>query len=441
MANIVLKDANGDRQIYNSVNKILVKDTNGEYLKFSYNEEVEIDLPDAFKNIGILYYVETKDGLLLSGNTTTIGVWEYLKADNSFNQLVPDGQWGAYQQLGNGDYLIGGEAFSYGILLYESSQHKITQISTEGGYLRNFIVLPNDDCLICSSNSSSANLGIWLFNSINKTISKVYNSGYNWNYYCELQNGDYLISSTAQNTGVILYNNGEKTITQIYASGSYWYYFMPLSTGNALITGNSSSSSVGVLFYSASTSSISKIYNSGYGWQDYIELDNGNCLVGGTSYSGNQGLWLFSESDTTFTHIYTSSFPYHYFHKLSNSSILASSSNTNTILKYNPNDNSVTTVSHSGSYPYKFFFNLSTGDCLFGGTGTVNSGGGSGIYLYSIDTNTAKNVKFGGYYWDTFNEKDNICIVTSSNSSNPLIVEYDIALQTAKVVGFKYLEE
>lgn len=442
MADIILKDVNGNKQIYSGVNKILVKDTDGNYLKFSYGEEVKIDLPEAFKGIGILYYVETKHGFLLSANSTNIGVWEYLKADNSFNQLISDGQWTAYQQLSNGDYLIGGEAFSYGVLLYDSTQHTITQISTEGGYLKNFIVLPNDDCLICSSSQSSSNLGIWLFNSKTKTISKVYASGYNWNYYCELQNGDFLITSTAsQSVGVLLYNNEEKTITQIYASGYYWIYFMPLSTGGALITGNSSSVSSGVLFYSASTSSISKIYNSGYGWKDYIELDNGNCLVGGTSYSGNQGLWLFSELDTTFTHIYTSSYPYQYLHKLSNGSILASSSNTNTILKYNPDDSSVTTLSGTGSYPYKFFFNLSTGDCLFGGTGTVSGGGGSGIYLYSVDTNTAKNVKYGGYYWDTFSEKDNVCTVTSSNLSNPLIVEYDIDSQTSKVVGFKYLEE
>lgn len=89
--------------------------------------------------------------------------------------------------------------------------------------------LPNGDVLI---SGYGEDIGIWHFEKESRSFYKLYNEGY-WSTFQLLTNGDCLIvnKSDSEITGILFYNSSEKSITKIYDEGYKWEYFYELSNG------------------------------------------------------------------------------------------------------------------------------------------------------------------------------------------------------------------
>ena len=152
-----------------------------------------------------------------------------------------------------------------------------------------------------SSNISGvgvSNIGMLYFNYAEKTVTRIYETGYSWELGHKLASGDWLIAGDRA-SGVLLYDTTNQTLTSIYEANPGWTDFYDLPDGDCLIIGSNYGTSAGVLLYSASSKTITQIYEQGLYWKNFFELPNGNILITSNKSWSTTGVLLFDISSKT----------------------------------------------------------------------------------------------------------------------------------------------
>lgn len=78
------------------------------------------------------------------------------------------------------------------------------------------------------SSTSSSSPGILLYNSIDDSINKIYNSNYRWENFQIIENCC-IISPWSGSDGLLLYDYETDQITQIYNEGNSFKYFQQVT--------------------------------------------------------------------------------------------------------------------------------------------------------------------------------------------------------------------
>ncbi|MBQ3158759.1 MAG: hypothetical protein IJB98_03605, partial [Clostridia bacterium] len=127
------------------------------------------------------------------------------------------------------------------------------------------------------SSQSSSHSGIYLFNSIDYSLLKLYESGFWGEYSYVFSNGDSVLSSSSY--GFIYFCYETKSFVVINSSGSGAIVALELKNGNRVI------SQRGEVVLLNGNEKTSLMRDSGY-WNYISELSNGNLVLGGSSVSG-----------------------------------------------------------------------------------------------------------------------------------------------------------
>ena len=277
---------------------------------------------------------------------------------------------------------------------FRSYADKILQIKSGGGgediILENIPAPLNKSLQIYGFNidneniliSGRTNAGVWLYNINTNVYNQLYTSSY-FTIFQKLGNGDVLISGPISGSGILLYSALDQTITKIYNSGYSWDKFGILSNGNAVIA--SSVSGTGLVLYDKNTKTASQIYNTGYNYSIFKELPNGNVLFWATYYTS--GICLYNVANNTVSKI-TGGYYALYF-ELENGDYIFGCSNSSTpsagVVYFNYLEETFTKIISSG-YNFRAICELSNNKVLIANPSTS---GGSGIYLFDIESKTA----------------------------------------------------
>ena len=377
----------------------------------TYSESAYEDYGDKKQQIG--YEQGKQEGLeegFEAGQT-------YRDPEKTYLEDIINGVQLNVYKMDSGLTLLSGASSSFQGIYKLNADGSVEQILDSGYGWDIFNELSNGNVLISSSNSTST--GMYLYNFQTHEIISIemqYSSTYSWKNYKELKNGNVLLCSNIT-PGIYLLDTISNKTTQLYNSGYGWNSFYELSNGNVFISGTSSSNAC-LLLYNISTNEISIISETGYGWVNFFELSNGDVLCSADSRAN--GLYLFNTTSNELSQISETGASWKYFYKLSDDNLLITSSTSVGIYLYNVTTKEFTQLISSSSN-FRYFYQITNGDILI-------CGGDSRIYLYDSSTNEIiKLSEYRGSNWDTFTPDKNGVIISYSKKPEQVKLYYDFA--------------
>ncbi len=289
------------------------------------------------------------------------------------------------------------------------------------GYNVNIVKI--DDQIFLSSDSSDL-LGLYKLNS-DGSVTQIYNSGYDWEYFYKVKNGNIIISGQSSECGVLIYDVNLGNVYLSYESGRGWGNFFETIDGNVLITNAknlpTNRSAEGLLLYDIQTNSISQVIDTGCAWKNFFGLSNGNVLVGNGSSAEKSGLVLYDINTRTATQIYFSGYYWEYFFEFSNGNVLIVSSNSSDskLLLFNTFTNEISSIDSESSY--SIAYQIKNDNVILSGRRSSHVG----LYIYDYNSNIVDVLYNDGYYWDTFVPDENGVTISSSVNADQGKVYYD----------------
>ena len=289
------------------------------------------------------------------------------------------------------------------------------------GYNVNIVKI--DDQIFLSSDSSDL-LGLYKLNS-DGSVTQIYNSGYGWEYFYKVKNGNIIISGQSSECGVLIYDVNLGNVYLSYESGRGWGNFFETIDGNVLITNAknlpTNRSAEGLLLYDIQTNSISQVIDTGCAWKNFFGLSNGNVLVGNGSSAEKSGLVLYDINTRTATQIYFSGYYWEYFFEFSNGNVLIVSSNSSDskLLLFNTFTNEISSIDSESSY--SIAYQIKNDNVILSGRRSSHVG----LYIYDYNSNIVDVLYNDGYYWDTFVPDENGVTISSSVNTAQGSLYYD----------------
>lgn len=373
--------------------------------------EKTLYLPNAFSTVGQVYsFAVSENIILLSGDVSGIGVWEYDLRTNACVQLWKSLLNYQYFQMVGTDCLIGGSS-TY-LLLYDGTQRTIK--SLYGGYDWRYFFIYGDKVIVSSSQSSN---GLLVYNGNTKTAERVISSFGGILTISQLQ--DRLIIGSTGGYGVWVYDLTLNTATQVLTANNSGYVKHFLTNQLCFISHNSSTAYAGIWVYNYTTNSATKLYTAGVQWQYGFALDNGDCIL---SANGNYGIVLYSASENTITQIYSGGGYWSAYCDVGEDLLIGgvNGSNSKGLLNYNKQTKAVS-ILFSNNSAYNTFYKLD--DVVL--IGCYSGSGDMGMIVYDRATKTAT---LGAYYGVQFIyslELPEVMLFGSNNSSYYGFLEYD----------------
>lgn len=311
----------------------------------------EVEYPSEFKKVDFpYYYIVNSNIILFSGRTTSIfdglGLWEFDKRTEEFTLLITNnGLYNYFYQV-DGGVLISSSNLDVTYYFDEDTLTltKVANISTvnllsvAGGYL-----------LSCYLNSSYS---MHFFDSETKTLSDSLYSG-QYDQVHRVDGGFLLYSTSSSYKGLVYYDEVEKTCTKVYETGYNFKHCMPITNGFVL-SANQTSSYSGAVFFDITTKTCVQITSVGARYTVTTKIGD-DYLISSAYFSG--GIWHFDAETNIFTQVYPDGNWNQT--KISDDYILFSSSVSDTlgILYYDKSTNTCTKIYDKGVnwfyiYPY-----------------------------------------------------------------------------------------
>lgn len=288
---------------------------------------------------------------------------------------------------------------------------------------------------------SGDNGGIYVHDINTKTSTKIFDISLNDKFELSqpFSDGNILIASeTAKTTGIYLYNAKDNSIEQIYQSGSFWY-FVPLgddstiiySTNYGLLIYNNNEKSLNVLddhsalhkkvqdddvffsngysIYKIKDDTLIQVYNSDtdlLSMSNMFKFSNGDYMF----TFGNNGILLYQADLEKCIKLTEDS--YSFFYQLKNGDILMSSKSLPGVYLYTHDDNTIKQI-YTENYKYNYFVELSNGNVL------ISSSYVEGLLLYQYGAKSIVSLYDKGLMWNNATILSNgDCILLSTLSSN-----------------------
>ncbi len=309
-------------QIYN------VRKYNGKYVIACYRNWWLYDPDDKSFTVLLsgtamsMFCFETEDELLMSATNSNSsspkGIYSLDPDTFELTQIYDSGcYWLGLYRNGKGieqssSYVLETEdaylfsAYSnsnqYGVLKYDKATKQITRIITEGyNYFAESLSqrsaystwtreIIGHGVVFSSSNSTA--WGVWFYDYTSKTVTRILQTGYIYNW---VESEDSLIGSYSS-FGCLVYDKNEKTWYHPATSGVYDNCL--IMEDGILLGGNSTS--LGLKYYEISTGTLTTISSSYGAWRYMIDV-SGGALVSCTA--NNSGIWYFKESDKSLTQL------------------------------------------------------------------------------------------------------------------------------------------
>ena len=277
------------------------------------------------------------------------------------------------------------------------------------------ISLSSGDILLSSKNSKST--GLFLINSVDYSISKIYDDTfvYSYQFMYELSSKKVLLSaSTSGNTSayVLLYNMVDGSITKLYKTYGFKYFY-ELHTGDVLLT--SETSSKGLWLFENSTNSFSSLAKDGSsecGELSIVKLPDLNYLFSYNGTSKGKFVYVFDVEEKQVQKVYDSQLTT--LIPLSNGNVLMTHSNSNYpgIYLFSSTDYSVSVVNETYA-SYSSYFQIS--DYTF----LTSSNNNTGLLIYDTNNSTLEQLLTTGYSYSIYHKiNDNEVLICGSSSTH-----------------------
>jgi len=177
---------------------------------------------------------------------------------------------------------------------------------------------------LISSTDSGVKNGLFLFNTIDYSIEKIYDNYYNFASLFRLSESEFLIGRGNHLSRLFLFNSSTKSVIEV--SNSYICYasiFYRVSDNKVLICDVAGGNS-GVHLYNIDTQTTTRIYTSLNSINGLIVLSNSNAIF---SCSNSTGLYLFDNDKDTITQICSSGQNYTFLKQVTDDKYIFSCSN------------------------------------------------------------------------------------------------------------------
>ena len=221
----------------------------------------------------------------------------------------------------------------------------------QGGSLNTF-KSDNGDIICCSTNSYFS--GLFFINSVDYSITKIYDKGYSWNVFYTLSNGNVLIGCSNLNAkGFLLFDLTTKTVKEFGDTTKNYNYFYQVDNDTCIAICS------GIISFLDLNNNTCFDNNelSNYKIESIMSLSNGNALA----CAGRYTLYI-DISNKDFEIVYTSSsHNYDVFSdELSTGIVLIGSTDAFNILKFDISTKTISESSYNGSCaaPIVNFFKL-----------------------------------------------------------------------------------
>lgn len=432
---------------------------------------LEIELPEAFATMAMIYYFKVDDDtLLISGDTVTnIGIWIYHISTKEFSQIYNKNYKYNRYQLIKDKILIGGETTSY-ILQYDITKNEIKELNETWYYP---IFLPfKDKVLINSTQWTYTGMSVYDYNT--ETIEKIYNSSYGFNTI-KIYNENYALIGGG--TGLLLYKYLDNSIKQVYSEGHSFEVFHKMR--DKYLICSDATNSDGVIMFNTLTEEAIKVSSVGRqgkhfhdikdrciitceGSSYHIIVYDYNTDIAESKYTGNRFNTFATVAENYVLMSFStagSTYPPVYYDYTSNSVIKATSSgmpsmkmqviNDRVLCGFNSTSQNLYIFDpskieegtqfksiYSGGYQLNIF-KVIKNKCLI--VSTLYDTTSNGIFLYNYDTNSVKKIYNAGKF-DTFIEDGDNCYITYSDKANKRTVYYNYEDDSVKLVSY-YLAE
>lgn len=154
-------------------------------------------------------------------------------------------------ELSNGDVLLSGDSKSTGLLLLDNKANKFELVYSSGNLWQFCNELSNGNALVTSNN----NEGILIFDGQSHEVTWVFLAKYSWKFCFELPNGNVLLSSSSATAkGIALLDMTQKSTSKVYTLGYNWDTFVPDEQGVTI--SSSKNTEQGKVYYNFETQEI-----------------------------------------------------------------------------------------------------------------------------------------------------------------------------------------
>lgn len=467
------------------------------------SKTIEISLPEVFANCVEIFHFTIRDKILISGrqsssprtalllynisdntqqilynggsfqyfqmidlyrcfvvdnNFTNKGVFVYNSLDDSFVNVFGGSRYREFKKffkITDNEWLLGGDAWADGVLLYNSNTNECTKIYDTGTYWNVFIQI-NNRVLITSGNGE----GILIYNILSKSIEQLSDTVTNYQQLYIFKNNDVLLRPRTSNvTGFLLYKYSTNTIEFFESEAYYLEFVLEVADNKFIISGrstteiillnlndyttkilsstqgywdishklqdgmvviNSKSQSYGVWLYNPDNDEISTPVGTSNNYDVFIDLPNGDCLIGSSTTTSN-GIILYKSSTKNIEMGITAQ-------KITNHLFLPNDivfmiSNSKFVLydMINQNFSSISTRTSLNKYLI-----LDNNKILFIGNSSSNNNSYNGVALYDITTNSNTNLMNANVKLNSFEEKgDDILIYNTDKTICNLTYSYN----------------
>lgn len=318
--------------------------------------------------------------------------------------------------------ILGQESRIFSGVYLLNSDFSIIKIYSENYIFDNVVELSNGNLMILASIN---NRKILVYDITTKQITQFdTNRNYSDSQLYTLSNGNIIIPSVYGEAEFYLYELETNELTGISDNG---YYFFEISNDKVLV---SNFRSDGISILNPETKQVVEIYSEGSYWNGFVKLDDGNVLIASSQIDNS--LLIYNPNLNSFTTIETITLEgWKTFYKLMDGNVLIGTSQGEGFYLFNATTNEVSQIYDEGTN-WGSFYQMQNGNVIM--SCHVSDIVFRGIYLYNPTTNEVSKIYMTGNYWDTFVEDENGVTISSSVMTGQNPVYYDFETGTCEIL-------
>ncbi len=351
--------------------------------------------------------IANNDCLISSTSASNQGIWFFDYSDKTLEKVYDYGyQWSFTPATENGFAYVLSKRQAYdltdyekGIFKFDPTTGEMSQIVTTGCNWTHTI-LPDGNILFYSISTNYSSGGMYLQTA--SELKQIFESG-DWDKYQVTEDKIYFYSkTTATCTGLYRYDSETETMIQVYDQGYSFNYWYELSDGNYIVSTYYVDS---VLYFDVNNETLTQISTDLDRNLELFELSSGDCLISCYQSSSVKGLYLFSKANKTLTQVFDEGYRFDSFAQLKNGDVLINSNYLAGVLLFDHTTNTVTRI-HSTDYDWSNCVEMENGDLVII-SASSRSSGSYGILFYDYSEKSA-NIYSSGKF-TLHNNQDGTC--------------------------------
>ena len=233
-------------------------------LLYDFKTNTITKIYDNYINIDQSIELENGCELLINNSSSSCScLYLYNSQESSVQDFGYNTYYTSFYKLLNGNIIISSNTTA-AALMFNVQTNTIDELEIKGSFV--CFNLDEERCLL---SGYSQNAGIYLLE--NQTVTKLYNTTIQYTTFTKLSDGNIIINSSDPNSGILLFNEG--TIKSI-GTGRDFNNIFELDNGDYLVSSTyESSTSAGVYLYDCNDLTFSKIITNGNNYK-FFKKDN-----------------------------------------------------------------------------------------------------------------------------------------------------------------------